>query len=119
MFKCGSCGTVSKPGEKPVRTVVEVRSVVHPRRWSIKTPDFVRDRPTDPSVPFDERDTEWVVDSGGYGTQISREKLLCQMCNRKSLAASAKATAVLGLVAKIQGEDRSSEEVHASRATRA
>lgn len=55
MFICGVCGKQSKPGEKPVMTVLETRVKVYPAR-------------------------EWAGDPGGEGREVVRDVLTHKVC---------------------------------------
>jgi len=62
MFKCQQCNKSSRPGESPIRKVIETREYEHKPRF---------------------RETSTVrhcIDRGGMGAQIVREIIVCAGC---------------------------------------
>jgi hypothetical protein len=79
MFRCGNCKGVSKPGEKPIRLVVESREKVYDPRFKMKRVN--RDGWT--------RTENVCIDPGGRGHEIVREINACADCAKKVAKAEA------------------------------
>ncbi len=63
MFKCQNCGKNSRPHEKPTKVVVETREKEYVNKYYSKKG----------------KEHEKIT----YGTEIVKEKLLCDKCYRK------------------------------------
>ena len=63
MFKCQNCGRNSRPHEKPVRVVIETREKEYVNKWYSRR----------------KKEHEKIT----YGTEIVKEKVICERCNRK------------------------------------
>jgi hypothetical protein len=68
MVKCFGCKKLTKPGEKPVRRVIETRKVKYPFR-----------KDAHPVIKDGKRD--YRDDPGGEGIEIAKEVLVCKECS--------------------------------------
>lgn len=76
-FKCGVCGSQTKPNEKATRIVTEVREVEYPPREYANV--FIRSEKV--GDVWVKGKTDFSDDPGGVGLQIAREVLACKQCS--------------------------------------
>jgi len=66
MFRCEKCRRKAWPGEKPVRIVIMTREKTYPERWE------------------GHGHNRHMIDKGGKGWEIAKEKLTCKSCAETS-----------------------------------